>query len=332
VESAVIETIVRIDPEGKVCLPALVAALGGEAADCSAAASALGLFGPRAKSAIPALAKTIMRKLDWNAQIDNEGHPLVDAAKALWRIGPAATSTAIPTLIRAIESPRFITDGVLLQRDEEIDDKTAATAAHVLGLFGPEARQAVPVLIRCLEDLNNDQPNWELRREAALALGRIGPDAVSAIPILRTVLAEEIKSGHSETFADREMSISSAALIALWKLSPVDRARVENRLAESHSLTERAMVLGAIGRQSLEGELLTRRRVKALDNAIAEGKREGNMTPFVEEYFERISELGAGAHTAIPRLTELEKHENPWIRQWAGEALATIIRSNAAAR
>ena len=53
-EEGLIEALVRIDPEGKVCIPTLIRALGNkDVAVVATAASALGLYGPRSMQAVP---------------------------------------------------------------------------------------------------------------------------------------------------------------------------------------------------------------------------------------------------------------------------------------
>ena len=52
-------------------------------------------------------------------------------------------------------------------------------AALALGAIGPDAKEAVPALIRLLSD-----PEWTVRRQAATALGQIGPDAKEAVNAL----------------------------------------------------------------------------------------------------------------------------------------------------
>ncbi len=47
-------------------------------------------------------------------------------------------------------------------------------------------------------------------------------------------------------------------------------------------------------------------------------------TNYLEDRFEAIAQLGTGARVAIPRLEELRKHQNPWVRLWASEALEKI--------
>ena len=159
-----LKTLVQIDPGGAQCVPALIAALTHEdhgvvavAADC------LGLLGPRAKDAVPALAKAITRDF---REILDETNSNVSAAKALRRIGPQAKS-AIPALIAALKS-------------------NDSVAAQVLGSFGSEARAAIPALVESARTREKDDENWFVRQAAILALGQIQPEAKAAIPVLRT--------------------------------------------------------------------------------------------------------------------------------------------------
>jgi HEAT repeat protein len=59
-------------------------------------------------------------------------------------------------------------------------------AARALSDIGPEAKDAVPVLIKCLKDRSPD-----VRFEAALALGAIGQAAEAAIPAISECLKED---------------------------------------------------------------------------------------------------------------------------------------------
>ena len=55
-DSDVLKALVKIDPDGEKCVPALIRALGHEDPEVvHAATDCLGLLGPRARDAIPAL-------------------------------------------------------------------------------------------------------------------------------------------------------------------------------------------------------------------------------------------------------------------------------------
>jgi HEAT repeat protein len=145
-------------------------------------AAALGCIGPEAKEAIPALVEALK---------SNDPDSRMAAASAL---GKLEAMEAIPALVDALNA-----DSAQLK----------INAALALARFGPEARAAVPGLIRALKD-NQDLDRFH--RIAAEALGKIGPDAKAAVPDL--ILALQSEDG----------GIASAAAEALGKIG--DGAKV----------------------------------------------------------------------------------------------------------
>jgi len=162
---------------------------------------ALGRFGPRAKEAVPALAKTMHGKDGWARQpaawalrkIGKDAAPATEAlikalssawggnarsagcgyhaAHALARIG----ESALPAVIKALETvPR-----------KGRSSRSRCAAAVVLGLMGSKAKEAVPALIKVLSE---DQPL--LKTEAALALSKIDPSAEGVVPALAQALTD----------------------------------------------------------------------------------------------------------------------------------------------
>ncbi len=81
------------------------------------------------------------------------------------------------------------------------EDWLADDAATALGMIGPEARAAIPSLIRVLKS-----KYVQNRRQAAEALGKIGLDAKAAVLALR------------EAINDRETEVRIAACFAIYKL------------------------------------------------------------------------------------------------------------------
>ncbi len=319
-DADIIKALIQIDPEGEQCLPMLIRALEDEEPETvEAAAQSLRLLGPRAKAAIPALTTVLAHH--YGLLNDN---PQVGAAKALGRIDPEARSV-LPALIASLKDRGVVR---VLDGDEEGDpDYSAAeAAAEVLGSLGARARDAVPALIEAVESRVKENENWQLRQAAALALGRIGPDARPAIPTLRRIAAE------------KQSPVTDAAAIALYRLDPAEEARVEDLFAalikprwgsgptETMRAERLATLKGGLGRASLEGEFMTRRWLEPLDRMIPrDGRIRGDYMPFfLEGYFERIASFGVGAQVAIPRMEELLRHPNPWIRLWSGETLARI--------
>ncbi len=62
-------------------------------------------------------------------------------------------------------------------------------AARNLGLFGPMAKDAVPVIIEALKD-----ENLFVRKKAASALGKIGPMAKDAVPAPKNAVDEPYRA------------------------------------------------------------------------------------------------------------------------------------------
>jgi HEAT repeat protein len=132
-------------------------------------AQALGEIGPGARQAVPGLKAALG---------DSRKEVVTAAANALGKLGPEGIHT--------------LTDVV---KDGKLDGETRGAAVAALGNAGPNAKDAVPVLIDVLKGGTRDpkpaknkkatgpaDPN--LRVEAALALGDIGPEAQDAVPAL----------------------------------------------------------------------------------------------------------------------------------------------------
>jgi HEAT repeat protein len=317
--------LVQIDPEGKECVPALISALNHEDYNVAdVAANCLGLLGPKARDAVPALAAAVTHESP--EEFANGYDPQVSAAKTLRRIGPQARS-AIPALIRALKYRRVIRP----PGDSEYYDYSAATAAaEVLGSFGAEAKAAIPALIEAIQTRTKPDENWPVRQAAILALGRMGADATAAIAFLRNQVKDEQK----------DLLLLPEMLAALYQLTPDGKALAERWLERSrsdwlggeadvpnrHALEGRALVLGIMGRTSVEGDWLTRRDLERLDLMFAHpDPRRGDMPMPVGDWFEHLSRFGVGGRLAIPRLNEFRKHPNPWVRMWASEALTRIV-------
>src|SRR5262245_6987069 len=126
------------------------------------AAEDLGLIGPSAADAVPALLKLT----------ENDPDPLIrlEAAKAVAGID-AKKETAIPLLIEALKDK---------------GGKVRRRGAECLGDLGPRGKSAVPDLVKAVKD-----PDPTVSWAAIDALGQIGPDAEPAVP----TLVEALKDG-----------------------------------------------------------------------------------------------------------------------------------------
>ncbi len=317
-----LKTLVQIDPDGRECVASLVSALGHddyEVADVTA--RCLGLLGPRAKDAVPAL--TVAMTRDFQTVFYNGHDPQVSAARALRRIGPGA-KPAIPALITALGYRHVVRRG-LDGEDESRNSTAAAAAAELLGSFGAEAKAAVPALIEAIRIREKDDVNWEVRRSAIQALGQIGPEAKAAIPALRSLAKE---TGGDSQFLPQ-------VIISLYRLAPDGKELAESWIAKPvrgqvrseliRGLEDRATVLGVMGRTSFETDWLVRYELERLDSMLAVADpRDPDTMDSLEWWFEKLGQFRKAGSAAIPRLIRYRKHPNPWIRMWAEEALNLI--------
>lgn len=125
------------------------------------AISAVAYIWPDGKSVTPVLVELLH---------DPDPGLRVDAAAALTRLDPASTGTAISVLADALGEKGDV----------------AGSAAHALGVVGPQAKAAVPALVKALRHDDRDT-----RLLAAFSLGRIGSGAKDAIPILEQIASDE---------------------------------------------------------------------------------------------------------------------------------------------
>jgi HEAT repeat protein len=314
-----LKALVQIDPEGVNCVPALIEALEYEDVEVAdGAAKCLGLLGPRAKDAVPALAKAVTR--DFHEDFYNIYYPQVSAAQALRRIGPPAKS-AIPALIGALKYRHTIVG-------KEPDNSAAEAAARLLGSFGSDSKTAIPALIEAVRAREKDDANGNVRQAAILALGQIGPDAKVAIPVLRDLMRESVE----------ESLYYPELVVALYQLAPDGKDIAERWLEKPMSdrigprmrreLECRALVLGAMGRTSIEGDGLIRHDLEWIDWLIANlDPRNRDQIEYLETWIEHLGCFGKGARLAIPRLNEFRKHPDPWVQMWAEEALERIVKA-----
>jgi HEAT repeat protein len=115
-------------------------------------------------------------------------------------------------------------------------------AIDALGRIGPAARDAVPAIIAEV-DLPKDHINYaplaHFRRLAARALGRIGPDAAEAVPVLERALENE----------DHVYRVQAA--LALWRIAQDSRAlptlRAALRSSDPEAPYQAVMAISELG-------------------------------------------------------------------------------------
>jgi HEAT repeat protein len=317
--------LAEIDIEGERSVPALISALGSHEIDViDVAANSLALLGPRAKAAVPALARLLTGDHPRDEGIA-DCDPNTSAAKALRRIGPEARS-AVPKLIEALKFRRTLGENGFDDGFLRTDYSTATAAAETLGALEEAAGAAVPALLSAVQNREKDDAGWSVREAAILALGQIGQHAIPAVPLLRKLLKDNESAGR----------YAPAILVALNRLAPDEKSLAEDWLKKHFvpakfgemylTWSDLAMVLGAMGRTSFETDWQIRRYIDALDSQFAEvSELRGRDVPmFMEEWFEKLGRCGPAARAAIPRLNKYLSHPSPFVRLWASEALQKI--------
>jgi len=127
----------QIGPKAKAAVPALAKALSDPSREVRVAAGeALAQLEDEAAPAVPALLAALR---------DEDGEVRAKAAAALGVVGPPAASEAIPMLIGGL-------------RDQ--DSGVRLYSAWALGEFGPEAKAAEEALAQAMEDENADVRTW----------------------------------------------------------------------------------------------------------------------------------------------------------------------------
>jgi HEAT repeat protein len=136
----------------------------------------LGIIGPPAKAAIPALVELL------KTEDPEPDHPeanlwtmaRANAAYALGTIGPADRTAALAALMDAVRDTRG-----RIRANALVSLQTLRLDA------GPQAGAAVPILVQVLEDWKDLA---ESQQAAAELLGAIGPPARAAVPVLTRAL------------------------------------------------------------------------------------------------------------------------------------------------
>jgi HEAT repeat protein len=304
------------------------------------AAAVLGLMGPEAEEAIPALVKTMHHQdagvaaaaaqaIRW---ICPAGNPALvsEFKKALRDRDKGLRLTAAAVLIAWRRSDKEVVDTCLeLLREAnlpvgasaaEVDNSKwcARVAAELLGKVEPHSPRIVSALMDELDSSNHFA--------AAKSLGRIGPDAAAAIPLLiPRWMDEAARLGPSaveplarilddESPADREKAAK-----ALWSMGPAAKDAVPALLT------------------ALEGEKVAKVRRSILQALGSIGPQAEPAVPVLLEMVKSESEdrwvavaslgkIGVPARPAIPALVPLLEDSFFW--PYVAEAISRIDPSH----
>jgi len=166
------------------------------------ALTALAAIDPKARNVINAFIEALK---DENSRVK------IEAAEILARIGPAAAD-ALPDLFPLLQHEKVYVQipaacaiikinpekkealtFIIERLKKEENSNCYCRIAEYLGRLGPQAKDAVPILIEVLSDIE-----YYTRSVAALALGEIGD--ISALPFLKKGLKEAINKQEKDSF------------------------------------------------------------------------------------------------------------------------------------
>jgi HEAT repeat protein len=210
-------TLGRMGPLAREAIPSLtkrlheIDTLDPEMSPQRWALSALALYGREAREVAPQLIELLQDE-------DSTAVTKLGCLEALSQIGSAA-----PDGIAAIW--RELDRGLSSQALRE-DRQSALGAAEALGMIGPDAATAVPVLLRAAQ---SDEP--ELRQAAIQSLGQIGPRAHDAQPMLIDVLIAEEDPVLRDLATTALRRIGPSGWGVIQKLLAADDAEIRSRAA-----------------------------------------------------------------------------------------------------
>lgn len=283
-------------------------------------------FGPEARTAVPAIARTL-RSAEQEAGRDQaprgesnlggmsglgslpgprstfEIHVALrrNAARALGALAPGTPSAgdAVAALIAAIDDP---VDEV----NEQVGESLAA--------FGPAARSAVPALLEALRKARDGKDRPRAARMAE-SIGRIEPTAPAAgeaVAFLEQILwSDDVLA---RLFAERVLVVfGPAAAPAVPALVMLAR---RGSIRASPELSSVATALGRIAPG-------TPGAGPALD-ALLTLVRAHPEVPGIETVIDALARFGGGASAALPRLRELAKSGAPPVAAAARRAVNAI--------
>jgi HEAT repeat protein len=328
VSAAAIEAAMKIDPDcgaalAKAAMPALIAELkkppkgrGFEGnVDIIAAAEALALLGPHAKSELPALEECYNAMDDYDPERALAKAILTVDREELKRVATIIKdgNNALHKRLILLEKLGWSAEradqavGIIVEalKDPEPSIRTAAMNAIDWGI-GPKAKSAIPALVKMLgEDVARASPSRY--DDAANALGRIGAEAV---PALTAVLKDKDKAADVRYQAAR-------ALEYMGRSARAGLPAIEVAMKDP----DQDIALQAASAYVMAGGDMD----KALPIFQELLKDKSSTVVFkTAEKLERLAVCSTRARDAAPALISLLKHNDSKVRYAAADALGRM--------
>jgi RNA polymerase sigma factor (sigma-70 family) len=160
------------------------------------AVKALGHLAQKNKELIPVLVDALKDPYVLKPPFDSVGR---NASEALARFGP----DAVPVLLDVL-------------KDKTSSRAALRRAAESVGMIGPKAKAAAPLLAQALK-----MDDWDVRYYAFIALSQIGPDSKPALPAMIEVLGDLLKT-HRRDLKRGETNLWDPSVLgkALSKIDP----------------------------------------------------------------------------------------------------------------
>jgi HEAT repeat protein len=196
-------SLVNMGSEGRIVVPALIAAADDRDPKVRFyAVHSLGGLRPIDKRAVPVL----IRKLK-----DDDDTVRHFAALSLGHIGPV-DKQVVPALIEALK-----------------EEQTRCGAASALREIGPEARSALPEMLKALDapiTLGPPHLRDTIRQDIIRFCGRLGPDGAEAVPALIKILDSADDAGERNKKTIQAMGLKQDAIRALGAIGPAAQRAV----------------------------------------------------------------------------------------------------------
>ena len=210
-----------------------------------------------------------------------------------------------------------------------------ATLIVALGMIGPDAKDAVPVILRVVDDAKVAE--WE-SQYAAVAFGQIGADAEPAIPYLMKHLRKATDNKWRGKIAHSLAQVGKASVPVLVEAIADEQAGLAEFVQSSLAEIGQDAVPAVITAVQSSNPLMRERAAFTIallseQNPSAIAAHLNEITPLLgdKNYKVRLSALdtlgilGSRAVSAIPQIEELKQDpESKQVREAAKEVLKNL--------